>query len=58
VGSFATAVAFSPDGTSAYVGTSGGVAVVDVSAHSVVATIPVTGDPWDLEITPDEPRCR
>lgn len=55
VGSGPAAVAFSPDGSTAYVSDngSGTVSVINTATGTVTATITVAGDLRDLAVTPD-----
>jgi YVTN family beta-propeller protein len=46
-------LAFTPDGTAAYVTTASGVSVITTAARSVTKTIPVSGDPFAVAFTPD-----
>jgi YVTN family beta-propeller protein len=57
VGDQPVGVAFSPDGTSAYVANFGsGVSVIETATHSVVATITLGGFPEDVAVSRDGSR--
>ncbi len=55
VGQLAYAIAFTPDGTQAFVANdlSGTVSVIDVSTAKVANTIAVGHQPWSVQVTPD-----
>ena len=55
VGSTPTDIAINPAGTRAYVANqfSRSVSVIDVATNGVVATFPVTGDPFKVAVSPD-----
>lgn len=55
VGDYSNAIAITPDGTRAYVPTSGAVSVINTATNKVVATIPVGGS--GVAITPDGNRA-
>ena len=46
-------IAFSPDGTTAYVTTGKGLLVINTATLQVVATIPGLGNPQDVAVSPD-----
>jgi YVTN family beta-propeller protein len=53
VGAVPRAVALTPDGTRAYVATSGGVVIVDLATNTVATTLTAGTTPVDVTISPD-----